>query len=1216
MSKQNTQVIRYGGGETLAGIPTRNDIISKCDNELMAILQQSLSNNQPIYFMPNDVSDATEYVKNISTYILRIYGTLINGQKARVDIIGIKPFFDILVPDNESLSIFKPRLVKIISGVEKIDKSKFGVKDINAYPIHGYHTEKKAYIRITTWNHYDRTRILKEVRKYGIETASDDITNVHYYRKIAREKKLPLSKWAILNDYHCISDTNLPHYSYSFRVSVDNYRSLEDNKSNDLIISKVLSYDRTLVLAWDIETYSGHKMGDLPDARNEEDQVFMICMTVHWKDDPNPLLQICLVDVEMEPDPRWITIICGNQINLLKAFALCWKHLAPDIQIRFNDSQYDWPFIIEKAKSLGILEWMFNHMSPDSSNIEEIIKWKYRRSEIKIDDEKFYSKYLKIPGCIPIDVRACFKKLYLKSEASSLKYYLEKCGLGSKADMPITTMNKIYEDAILHSSDTSAKNMCKVANYCAIDAWRCQELMVKHNVINDYREVSSIAYVSLSDSHYFAGGMKVCNLLGAEAWSSNMLCSMIASENTESGKYPGAYVITPIKGLENKRPVTGLDFASLYPSLIMTYNLSPDKIILSREEAINVIRSGKKTHMIKFLFNGQTIEAWSIRHNNIPEEKGLYARVLENLFNKRKKMKETLNGLDYKSFEYSCLDSKQKAVKLYMNTFYGEAGNNLSPFYQLQLAGGVTSAGQRNIKFVRNFVEDKGFGVKYGDTDSLYLTCPEECFQECDRKYKLDQLSQEEYWKEMVKISMKVMANLRNEVNTELEKDNGTPYLNMAYEEVLFPVVFTGKKKYYGLEHKKDPNFNPGKLFIRGVDIVKRGQSKLFRDVGKEIMNRTLKVGNEETIHQIVEKVLWENVEKLSKLDYDEFIQTCIWRPKKEGKRGNISVERFVLRMKAKYFREVLENQQLIKKGLPANEYLYKVPKPGERFSYIVVVPEEIYDNCGKKIPQQKGDCMEYPDVVKKFIKKINIDYYIESLFGLCARFINYDDKYQPSPESLAKALDRKKKSKEKKLKNVKDLLQSNDSPSLDEDEIAKIKDEESQKLAKKWLKNYIKDLHDAPKKDEAIISHLWKDAIIHAEKLCSTMNISKAGITRLSTWYNNYLNALDKIADSIRLKLSDILLELSKLNVEYRNGLYKLITQKQKCKTDITILEEYILQYNLESECEALTEFRNTWYKAIGLETARLQALYIMQSGKKDDPSGADIDEIIDLYC
>ncbi|CAG8761715.1 6267_t:CDS:1, partial [Gigaspora rosea] len=239
-------------------------------------------------------------------------------------------------------------------------------------------------------------------------------------------------------------------------------------------------------------------------------------------------------NVETKPDPNWITVICGNQTNLLKAFALCWKYLAPDIQIGFNDLQYDWPFIIEKAKGLDILEWMYNYMSPEPSNVEEIIKWRYQESEIKIADGKFYSKYLKIPGYIPINVRVCFKKIYLKSKASSLKYYLEKCGLGSKVDMPMTTMNKRYENAILHLSDTSAKNICEVANYCVIDALRYQELMVRHNVINDYREVTSIVYMSLSDSYYFAGGVKVCNLLGAKAWSSNMLCSMIASKNTES----------------------------------------------------------------------------------------------------------------------------------------------------------------------------------------------------------------------------------------------------------------------------------------------------------------------------------------------------------------------------------------------------------------------------------------------------------------------------------------------------------------------------------------------------------------------------------------------------------------------------------------------------------------------------------------------------------
>ena len=64
-------------------------------------------------------------------------------------------------------------------------------------------------------------------------------------------------------------------------------------------------------------------MGGVPNAKYEEDVVFMIGMTVHWKDDSELLKQICLVDVEMAPDPQWITVVCGSQVNLLKAFALC-----------------------------------------------------------------------------------------------------------------------------------------------------------------------------------------------------------------------------------------------------------------------------------------------------------------------------------------------------------------------------------------------------------------------------------------------------------------------------------------------------------------------------------------------------------------------------------------------------------------------------------------------------------------------------------------------------------------------------------------------------------------------------------------------------------------------------------------------------------------------------------------------------------------------------
>ena len=80
--------------------------------------------------------------------------------------------------------------------------------------------------------------------------------------------------------------------------------------------------------------------------------------------------------------------------------------------------------------------------------------------------------------------------------------------------------------------------MREVANYCIIDALRCQELLVKLSVINDYREVASIAYVSLFDAHYRTNGMKVRNLLGAYAVKRNIVFSTRVCENIEKVKYP------------------------------------------------------------------------------------------------------------------------------------------------------------------------------------------------------------------------------------------------------------------------------------------------------------------------------------------------------------------------------------------------------------------------------------------------------------------------------------------------------------------------------------------------------------------------------------------------------------------------------------------------------------------------------------------------------
>src|SRR6266536_5975671 len=81
---------RYDGVSPKTGVLSRNDIVTEFNNEMTTILQQSLSGKQPIHFMPTDVSDEAEYINGVSTYILRITDSLINGQEAVVNITGIR----------------------------------------------------------------------------------------------------------------------------------------------------------------------------------------------------------------------------------------------------------------------------------------------------------------------------------------------------------------------------------------------------------------------------------------------------------------------------------------------------------------------------------------------------------------------------------------------------------------------------------------------------------------------------------------------------------------------------------------------------------------------------------------------------------------------------------------------------------------------------------------------------------------------------------------------------------------------------------------------------------------------------------------------------------------------------------------------------------------------------------------------------------------------
>ncbi|CAI2184767.1 12175_t:CDS:2, partial [Funneliformis geosporum] len=110
------------------------------------------------------------------------------------------------------------------------------------------------------------------------------------------------------------------------------------------------------------------------------------------------------------------------------------------------------------------------------------------------------------------------------------------------------------------------------------------------------------------------------------------------------------------------------------------------------------------------------------------------------------------------------------------------------------------------------------------------------------------------------------------------------------------------------------------------VEIVKRGQSKPFREVGKKIMDESMKMNNSRTLHQIVKDVLKEIINDILQID---------------------------LTGMDRHTREEADAKQLIKKGLTSKPYLYEITELGEHFEYIIVENDS---------SQRIGDKMEYPE--------------------------------------------------------------------------------------------------------------------------------------------------------------------------------------------------------------------------------------------------------------
>jgi DNA polymerase elongation subunit (family B) len=770
-----------------------------------------------------------------------------------------------------------------------------------------------------------------------------------------------------------------------------------------------------------------------------------------------------------------------------------------------------------------------------SFNDNSLLKWTLGGEKVKISAEVDHTLDVvaRFAGMVDTDVSPVFLMMYPRAEirkAAALNYYLKSNGLPSKEDMPYKKMFKIYERSLdlravpkvchceflctlctkyvreLDSENNSKccvcskwgqniKDMADVAYYCVIDCIRPQQLYVKRAIIAEKRAISNKSYVTLYDGFYRAGGMKARNLLGKECAKNNIAFSNKSKHDSENTRnhFEGGWVFPPKRGLNNRRPVTGIDFNSLYPSLIMTYNLSIDTVVYTASEAAALEAEGYSIYHVK-PFNVErgnkkgaagnqfiNVEGWTVRHNNVysPKQKniitrydkyiiykskseeirylassgmnaetlahynklvnlnvpltrsvvyepvygrpalkgeriGIFGYVLKKLFDERvpikreymrlhsilelmdaQKLEETIvDGIMTSQsdieFRYKLLGAKQLAIKILSNTFYGESGNYTSPVYELIVAAGVTSAGRHHIRNMSLFVTSRDYVVDYGDTDSLYIECPEVLFTNADSEYKLSDGSKDaklKYWTQMVAITMEDIPKLIESISDYLLECTGTRLLNMSYEEVGFPTVLCGKKKYYMTPHTKTINFNPKDVFIKGIDLVKQGQSQTVKDICMEFIRDSLHIDN--TLELI--DIAVEKVKRFHSTVPDPMLlaQTATYKPDKDNK----AVRRFVNRMEARVRQYESD---------PILQALYEPPAPGDKFLYVVVVCAQDYDLRGCMVKSSKGDKMEYLHVYQasqswQTPMMLDMRHYLKgALTGILARFIVYHPQFQP----------------------------------------------------------------------------------------------------------------------------------------------------------------------------------------------------------------------------
>ncbi|HVP80710.1 MAG TPA: DNA-directed DNA polymerase [Thermodesulfobacteriota bacterium] len=464
------------------------------------------------------------------------------------------------------------------------------------------------------------------------------------------------------------------------------------------------------------------------------------------------------IDVEVVKDEK----------ELLSRFVESVKRYDPDIITGYNSDLYDFDVIRERATKLRV---KLDDLSVDSSGVTLSKRARVSAARLK--------------GRVHVDLFHFINNILasiLQTEVLSLDAVSAEILGDEKIEM---------EYAEIVEAWTEEKNLGKLAQYCLKDSeltFRLSEVLLPQIF-----QLTKIVGQSLFDTSRMMYGQLVEWTYTRKAKEMGRIVpnqpKFEEIQKRQHETYTGGYVKEPEAGLHENIAV--IDFASLYPSISSTYNISVETLNCSCCK-----KDGYRVPELPFWF--------------CKRREGFESRVVRDLLAERETLKKELKKLALHSLAYNLINTRQMALKTVANASYGYYGFPASKWYSKECAESITAFGRHWIKRIMEEAERKGFQTLYGDTDSAFLG--------------------------LGKKGKKELLNLLETLNKELPGIMHIELEGFYHRGIFIPREVGGgvAKKRYALIDKK------GSLKIRGLEKVRRDWSNLAKEMQEGILKLIL----------------------------------------------------------------------------------------------------------------------------------------------------------------------------------------------------------------------------------------------------------------------------------------------------------------------------------------------------------------------------------------